>query len=91
VVVRSALGAAGAGGLAAPEFDLVGLQRTGLPGAGVVNIDGSRVVTRDDWLIGAHRDIHHQEVATLICLAAGLLKGGFGGARPRPLSPLGVS
>jgi hypothetical protein len=90
VVVRSALGAAGARGLAAPEFDLVGLQRTGLPGAGVVNIDGSRVVTRDDWLIGAHRDIHHEEVATLICLAAGLLKGGPAGARPRPLSPFGV-
>jgi hypothetical protein len=91
VVARSALGAAGARGLAAPEFDLVGLQRTGLPSAGVVNIDGSHVVTRDDWLIGAHRDIYHDEVATLVCLSAGLLKGGPTGARPRPLSPFGVS
>jgi hypothetical protein len=91
VVVRSALGAAGARGLAAPEFDLVRLQRTGLPTAGLANIDGSRVVSRDDWLIGAHRDIYHDEIATLICLAAGLLKGGRAGARPRPRSPFGVS
>ena len=89
VVARSALGAAGARGLAAPEFDLVDIQRTGLPGSGVVNINGSRVVTRDDWLIGAHRDIYHDEIATLVCLAAGLLKGGAAGARPRPLSPFG--
>jgi hypothetical protein len=89
VVVRSALGAAGARGLAAPEFNLVDVQRTGLPGTGVVNINGSRVVTRDDWLIGAHRDIYHAEIATLVCLAAGVLKGGPAGARPRPLSPFG--
>jgi len=89
VVARSALGAAGARGLAAPEFDLIDVQRTGLPGSGVVNVNGSRVVTRDDWLIGAHRDIYHDEIATLVCLAAGLLKGGPAGARPRPLSPFG--
>jgi hypothetical protein len=47
------------------------------------------VVTRDDWLIGAHRDIYHDEIATLVCLAAGLLKGGPAGARPQPLSPFG--
>jgi hypothetical protein len=87
VVARSALGAAGARGLAAPEFDLIDVQRTGVPASGVVNIDGSRVVTRDDWLVGAHRDIYHDEIATLVCLAAGLLKGGPAGARPRPLSP----
>jgi hypothetical protein len=89
VVTRSALGAAGARGLAAPEFDLIDVQRTGVPGSGVVNINGSRVVTRDDWLIGAHRDIYHDEIATLVGLAAGLLKGGPAGARPRPLSPFG--
>lgn len=89
VVARSALGAAGARGLAAPEFDLIDIARTGLPGSGVVNINGSRVVTHDDWLIGAHRDIYHDEIATLVCLAAGLLKGGPTGARPRPLSPFG--
>ena len=89
VVARSALGAAGARGLAAPEFDLVDVSRTGLPGSGVVNINASRVVTRDDWLIGAHRDIYHDEIATLVCLAAGVLKGGPAGARPRPLSPFG--
>jgi len=89
VVARSALGAAGARGLAAPEFDLIDVQRTGVPASGVVNINGSRVVTREDWLIGAHRDIYHDEIATLVCLAAGLLKGGPTGARPRPLSPFG--
>jgi hypothetical protein len=89
VVARSALGAAGARGLAAPEFDLVDVQRTGLPGSGVVNLTGSGVVSRDVWLIGAHRDIYHDEIATLVGLAAGLLKGGPAGARPRPLSPFG--
>jgi hypothetical protein len=89
VVARSALGAAGARGLAAPEFDLVDVQRTGVPGSGVVTITAARGVTRDDWLIGAHRDIYHDEIATLVCLAAGLLKGGPAGARPQPLSPFG--
>jgi hypothetical protein len=91
VVARSALGATGARGLSAPEFDLLVVQRTGLPERGVVNIDGSRVVTRQDWLIGAHRDIYHDEIANLVLLAAGLLTGGPAGLRPRPLLPYAKS
>jgi hypothetical protein len=91
VVARSALGAAGARGLAAPEFDLVLVQRTGLPTRGVINVDGSRVVTCEDRLIGAHRDIYHDEIANLVLLAAGLLTGGPAGLRPKPLTPFAKS
>jgi hypothetical protein len=54
----------------------------------VITVDGSRVVTRREWLIGAHRDIYHDEIARLVLLAAGLLRGGPAGPRPRPVSPL---
>ena len=82
VVARSAMGAVGALGVGAAEMDLVDVQRTGLP-RGVVTVDGSRVVTKDEWLIGAHRDIYHDEIATLVLLAAGSLTGGPAGLRPR--------
>ena len=91
VVVRSAMGAVGARGVGAPDLDLVDVQRTGLPRCPAINVDGSRVVTRTEWLIGAHRDIYHTEIATLVLMAAGLLEGSPAGARPRPLSPLRLS
>jgi hypothetical protein len=53
----------------------------------VVTIDGSRVVQKHEWLIGAHCDIYHDEIATLVLLAAGLLTGGPAGARPRSVPP----
>jgi hypothetical protein len=57
VVATSALGSAGARGVAAPELDLVAVQRTGLPRYPIVNVDGSRVVCADEPIVGAHRDI----------------------------------
>jgi len=87
VVTRSALGAVGLRGVGAPEIDLVTARQTGVP-RGAVTVDGSRVVTQPEWLIGAHRDIYHDEIATLVLLAAGLLTGGPAGPRPRPVSPL---
>jgi hypothetical protein len=88
VVLKSALGAVGARGVAAPGFDLLEAQRSGLPDHPIVNIDGARVVCERDPLVGAHRDIYHVEVARLVVLAAGLLAGGPDGLRPRPVSPL---
>jgi hypothetical protein len=88
VVATSALGAVGAHGLAAPGLDLLDVQRTGLPEQAIVNVDGSRVVRAREPLVGAHGDIHHREVAVLVAMAAGLLTGGPGGARPRRLDPL---
>jgi hypothetical protein len=89
-VAASALGAVGARGVSAPEVDLVDVQQIGLPRVAIVNVDGSRVVRARDPLVGAHRDIYHREVATLVLLAAGLLVGGPAGARPRPLDPLHI-
>jgi hypothetical protein len=87
VVAASALGAVGARGVGAPDLDLVDVQRTGLPRQPVVNVDGSRIVRAVEFLVGAHRDIHHPEIATLVLLAAGLLQGGPEGVRRPPLSP----
>jgi hypothetical protein len=86
-VATSALGAVGARGVGAPELDLVDVQRTGIPEYPIVNVDGSRIVRARELLIGAHRDIDHREVATLVAMTAGLLAGGPDGARPRPLDP----
>ena len=85
LVASSAMGAVGALGAGAVEVNLVDVQKTGLP-RGVVTVDGSTVVAREEWLIGAHRDIYHGEIATLVLLAAGLLAGGPAGPRPRPVS-----
>jgi hypothetical protein len=90
VVTRSAMGAVGARGVGAPELDLVTVLTTGLP-RGVVNVNASRVVRKVEWLVGAHRDIYHDEIATLVLLAAGLLTAGPDGARPRPVSPLSAA
>ena len=90
VVAGSAMGAAGALGVGAVEVDLVSVQTTGLP-HGIITVDGSRVVTKDEWLIGAHRDIYHDEIATLVLLAAGLLTGSPDGLRTPRLSPSSVS
>jgi hypothetical protein len=90
-VVKSALGAVGARGVAAPGFDLLEAQRSGIPEYPIVNIDGSRVVCEKDPLVGAHRDIYHVEIARLVVLAAGLLAGGPDGLRPRPMSLLHAS
>ena len=91
VVVRSAMGAVGARATGAPDLELLTAVTTGLPPGPVVNVDASRVITRPAWLIGAHGDIHHEAIATLILLAAGLLTGSPSGARPRRTSPLNVS
>jgi hypothetical protein len=87
-VATSALGAVGARGVGAPEIDLIDAQRIGLPRYLIVNVDGSRVCRTTDALIGAHRDIHHAEVANLVLLAAGLLVGGPDGIRPVPFDPV---
>jgi hypothetical protein len=87
-VAASALGAVGARGVGAPELDLVDVQQTGIPSCPIVNVDGSRIVNANDPLLGAHRDIYHEEVAALVAMAAGLLVGGSDGPRPRPVDPL---
>ena len=56
-----------------------------------MNVDGSKLLRATDEFFGAHRDIHHPEVAALILMAAGLLEGGPEGARPRRLTPLDVA
>lgn len=81
VVAGSALGAVGARGVGAPEVDLTEVLRIGLPARPVVNVNGGRVVRASEWLVGAHRDIQHPEIATLIGLAAGLLEPGPEGLR----------
>jgi hypothetical protein len=86
LVTRSAMGAVGARGVGAPELDLLDVQRTGLPRC-VVNVDGSMLVKRAGPLVGAHGDIYHEEIVTLVLLAAGLLSGGPERVRRRPLTP----
>jgi hypothetical protein len=86
LVTRSAMGAVGVLGVGASVMDLMEVQKTGIPG-GVMTIDGSRVVTKEEWLVGAHRDIYHDEIANLVLLAAGLLIGGPAGPQPRPILP----
>ncbi len=86
-VAASALGAVGARGVGAPELDLLDVQQTGIPSYPIVNVDGSRVVKASGFLLGAHRDIFHREIAALVGMAAGLLVGGPDGARPRPVDP----
>jgi len=90
LVARSAMGAVGVLGAGAVEVTLIDVQTTGLP-RGVVTVDGSSVVTKDEWLIGAHRDIYHDEIATLVLLAAGVLTGGPGGLRPRRASHYAIA
>ena len=87
VVAASALGFAGARGVLAPQFDLLEVQRTGLPRQPVINVNASQVVRDSQWLLGAHRDIYHPEIATLILMAAGQLAGSPEGPRRPPLSP----
>ena len=87
LVATSALGAVGARGVGAPEVDLVPVQQTGIPSYPIVNVDGSAVVRAREPFMGAHRDIFHPEVATLVAMAAGLLVGGPDGARPLPVDP----
>jgi hypothetical protein len=88
IVATSALGAVGARGVGAPEVDVLQAQQTGIPSYPIVNVDGSRVVKASDFLLGAHRDIFHREVAALVAMAAGLLVGGPDGARPKPVDPV---
>ena len=83
IVARSALGAVGARGVGAPTLELREALRIGLPARPIVNVDGSHVVRVSEWLLGAHRDIDHLEIATLIGMAAGLLRVG---APPMPRS-----
>src|SRR5439155_13967326 len=90
-VATSALGFVGARGVGAPEVDLVDAMTIGIPRYRIVNADGSRVVQARHWLLGAHRDIHHQEIATLVLLGARLLEPGPDGLRPRRLNPLEVA
>lgn len=86
VVATSALGAVGARGVGAAEVDLVETQLIGLPRHPIINVDGSRLLKATHPLVGAHRDIHHPEIATLILLAARLLEGSAEGVRPRRLT-----
>jgi hypothetical protein len=86
-VAASALGAVGARGVGAPELELLDVQQTGIPRYPIVNVDGSRVVKASEFLLGAHRDIFHREIAALVGMAAGLLVGGPDGSRPKPVDP----
>ena len=88
IVAASALGAVGARGVGAPELDLLAAQRMGIPQYPIVNVDGSSVVRASEFLVGAHRDIFHREIALLAAMAAGLVVGGPDGARPVPADPL---
>ncbi len=88
VVAASALGAVGARGVGAPQVELRDVQQIGIPQYPIVNVDGSSVVKASEFLVGAHRDILHREIAVLAGMAAGLLVGGPDGARPAPLNPL---
>ncbi len=87
-VAMTALGAVGARGVGAPAVDLVETQTIGLPRRPIVNVDGSRVVRAQDPRIGAHRDIHHPEIATLVLLATGLVEAAPDGMRVRRSQPL---
>jgi len=89
VVATSAIGAVGARGVGAPELTLDEVQRVGLPRYPVVNVDGSAIVKAREAVVGAHRDIYHSEIATLILLAGGLLPGGPEGIRSSRIDPLG--
>jgi hypothetical protein len=89
LVARSALGATGALGVGAPELDLLDALRTGLPRC-VVTVDASSVVARQEPLIGAHCDVLHEEIATLVLLGAGILQAGPAGVRPRRVTPWDV-
>jgi hypothetical protein len=89
LVARSALGATGALGVGAPELDLLDALKTGLPRC-VVTVDGSTVVARREPLIGAHCDVLHEEIATLVLLAAGVLRAGPAGIRPPRITPWDV-
>ena len=88
VVATSAIGAVGARGVGAPELTLDEVQRVGLPRYPVVNVDGSAILKAEDVGAGAHCDIHHREIGTLILLAGGLLQGGPDGIRPPRLDPV---
>jgi hypothetical protein len=88
VVATSAIGATGARGVGAPEIPLTEAPRIGIPQRPIVNVDGSGVVRAQEPFLGAHRDIFHAEVATLVLLAAGLLRGGPDAARPVRAAPL---
>jgi hypothetical protein len=81
-VATSAIGAVGARAVGAPELTLEEIQRVGLPRHPIVNVDGSAIVNAREPVVGAHRDIHHREIATLILLAGGLLEAGPDGIRP---------
>ena len=91
VTASSALGSVGARGVGAPDIDLVEGQRIGLPLRAIVNVDGSSVVKADAPFVGAHHDIHHAEIATLVLLAAGLLQGGPDGVRAPRAQPLALA
>jgi hypothetical protein len=88
LVARSALGAVGTRGVEASEVEFLEVQRIGLPRRPLVNVDGARVVRASEWLVGAHRDIHHPEIANLIAMAAGLRQGGTDRHHPRLLTPV---
>jgi hypothetical protein len=90
-VARSALGAIGARGVGAPGLSLMEAQAIGLPQRSIVNIDGSGVVKAEAPFVGAHHDIHHPEIATLVLLAAGLLEGGPEGVRAPRAQPLALA
>jgi hypothetical protein len=87
-VAKSAIGAVGALGVGATEVELQETQRIGVPLRPVVNVDGSQVVKAGEFLLGAHLDIFHPEVASLALLAGGLLQGHPDGLRPRPVTPV---
>lgn len=62
-------------------------QTIGLPRMPIVNGNDSRVVRAQDPLVGAHRDIHDAEIATLVLVAAGLLEAAPNGVRVSRTQP----
>ena len=87
-VATSGLSTLGARAVGAPVVDLCEAQCTGIPSYPIVNVDGSGVLHAGAPLLGAHHDVFHPEVATLVAMAAGLIVGGPAGARPVPRDPL---
>ena len=86
-VATSALGAAGARGVGAPEVDLSEVPRIGLPNYVIVNVDGSRLMRPTQPVIGAHLDIDYIEVSRTVLVAAGLLEPSPDGLRAPRRSP----
>jgi hypothetical protein len=90
VVGCRAIGAACARDVGPPELTVDEVQRVSLRYF-AANVEGSALVKAEHSVVGAHRDIHRREIATLILLAGGLRQGGPDGIWPPRLDPLALA